>query len=149
MSGAPDEIGNRRGLFHGEARGAFKLVFKISGAWGGYEATCPFHRGTETAAKCKKFIPMRHALDHDVCMSRHKGWCLAAQHLSRKGSELRFAPAVAGHDAAMLEVCRIDERPPWDTIMSDAFLDEVEPADPNSPRNSRGNRPGSSRDGAV
>ena len=96
-----------------EPWGCFWFVPKDNiGRHGGFEVTCPFHKGTPSALRCKKFFPMDHALDQDQCQLRMKMWCLVAPERDRKRRHLRFDPrTVTPMDPAEVEMRRIDEAP--------------------------------------
>ena len=50
-----DDRGARRG--RGDWWGCFAIIFKVrAGKHGAYQATCPFHRGTDTAIQCNKDV---------------------------------------------------------------------------------------------
>ena len=74
-SGAPP----RRGQAMGVARAG------RGKPWGcfGY-ATCPCHRGTDTARACKNFMAMRPEEEDAMCILRLKAWCVAAPQYDRK-----------------------------------------------------------------
>ena len=117
----------------GDVWGAFSLIFKVNGQTGGYEATCPFHRGTATAPKCKKWHRMfAGELDHVGALLRAKIWCVSAMDYKRKRRHLRYI-VLDDHGLAAedVEARRIDAAP--DSIMPDAMLDELEGVDALSP----------------
>ena len=75
-----------------EQWGPFQLIRKSQG----YQATCPFHRGTDTAPRCRHFVSMRSeaAEDEEMCLRILQDWCLAYSHYDRKRTHLRHpAPA--------------------------------------------------------
>ncbi len=54
----------RQGQPWGE--GLFSFVEKVSAAGCGYEATCSYHKGTETAPRCRKYIKAESASASDM-----------------------------------------------------------------------------------
>ena len=136
---APAQREFRGRAHHGEPWGVFALIFKMQGAHGGFEATCPFHRGTDTAPRCRQFIPMHGPDDHANCKLRAKVWCLAHQFYGRKRRHLRYQPQLDEcPDPAAVEAACIFEPPDAEAILPDAVLDEIEEPDPDSPVRRRG-----------
>ena len=111
----------------GEPWGCFWFVFKQNARHGGFQATCPFHRGTDTASQCKKFIAMQSADDKDQCILRAKMWCLSYSRYDRKYAHLGFDPTNedVDIDADEIERRRVIDRPDWDAVLPDAVLDEI------------------------
>ena len=72
------------------ANGLFQLIVKRSGKSQGWQATCPFHRGTPTAPKCRKFHPASSSSEVDMQRAKAtaKAWCLAALQFDRKYKHL-------------------------------------------------------------
>ena len=95
-------------------------MFTVKGS--GWQATCPFHRGTETAPLCRKMFGGKASPDALLLMA--KAWCVAADQFERKYTHLRHLPNEE-QDAAQLELQVALMTAPLDEPMPDQVLDEV------------------------
>ena len=91
---------------HGESWGPFHLIQKLTFGRLGYEATCPYHRGTDTAPKCKHFIGVSFVGEMPVCELKIKAWCIASQNYTRKRTHMRHKPAPGDLDGGELDRIR-------------------------------------------
>ena len=125
VPGFRHEAGPRVGK--GEPWGCFLITYKSSGQWGGFQARCPFHKGTATAAQCKKFIsiPGSTTADTENAILRVKAWCNAAPQFDRKRHHLKYIPPQDGFREEDLEHARIDQAPNFDDVLPDSVLDEL------------------------
>ena len=90
-------------IYHGGSWGPFHIVQKLTFGRIGYEATCPYHRGTDTAKKCKHFIGVADVQEMTECEAKIKAWCIASQQYDRKRTHLRHRPALGDLNLAELE----------------------------------------------
>ena len=105
------------------------------GRFGAWEATCPYHRGTESAPKCKKTINMTNA-SGDEAVKVHKllqVWCLHSKHYTRKHKHLKWDRHPSDEELAAIslddievEKRRLPPVPPWETVLPDAVLDTMQ-----------------------
>ena len=106
---AEDGHANRRRTGVSESwgpRGMFQFIVKRSGGTtGGWQAACPFHRGTPTAPKCRKYIPAASASEEDMqhAKVRAKAWCVAGGTYDRKYKHLRH-PLPGPDDERVLDL---------------------------------------------
>ena len=64
--------------------------------------------------------------DDEACILRAKAWCVAGPAINRKRLHLTHPTLLAADiDADAIEASRIDEKPLWEDVLSDQFLDEV------------------------
>ena len=126
-SGAPPRRGQAMGVAragHGEPWGCFWFVLKTSGRSRGAQVTCPFHRGTDTAPACKKFMAMRPEEEDVMCILRLKAWCVAAPQYDRKYKRLAHIPRDEDLDGDALDQ-RVQRLSASDrgTVLPDSVLD--------------------------
>ena len=76
---------HRRKVGRGEAWGCFSIIWKPNaGKLGAWEGTCPFHRGTDTAPRCKKALNVTADVGRYDTFLLIKKWCVMAQQYTRK-----------------------------------------------------------------
>ena len=91
----------------------------------GWEATCPYHRGTDSAPRCRKNIPAAGDTDEDIYKAYliAKEWCLLAPTHTRKYSHLRDLPTTHRSEAELdAELAELSSIPVPDPV-PDHILD--------------------------
>jgi hypothetical protein len=108
--------------------GNFHLTFKRNaGLYGGFQGTCYWHKGTDTALYCKKFIQCPCEDFELQTLNMIKAWCVSAPRYNRKRLHLQWPdkPFFEHIDVAQLEVLKDTAKPDFNDVMPDSILDEV------------------------
>ena len=127
---AEDGHANRRRTAVSEScgpRGMFQFIVKRSGGTtGGWQAACPFHRGTPTAPKCRKYIPAASASEEDMQHAKvsAKAWCVAGGSYDRKYKHLRH-PLPGPYDERVLDLQVWLLKHPEEQPLPDYLLDGI------------------------
>jgi hypothetical protein len=106
--------------------------FRIYWTKGGWEAICPYHRGTETATKCKKFHVVKGDTTEHIDSVRLwiKAWCIAGARpeIDRKWKHLKYDVTPDDMSLPMFLEIQLTHlvAPPWDAVVSDEILDLLE-----------------------
>ena len=118
------------------AWGPFRLTVKqpsasAGRAYGGIEATCPFHRKNKKTG-CKKYLQLRSSTQNefDLCLRSLKAWCNAATTYNRQRDHLaHFVSAASAPIQEVLDAGFIRDGPS-DRPADDDELDAAEGAVP-------------------
>ena len=91
----------------------------------GWQATCPFHRGSVTAPLCRKFIPATGPGEGEMAVAKAmaKEWCLHYDRYDRKHKHLNWVPPAVPRADAVLELQMYLVNPPSEEPIPDAVLD--------------------------
>ena len=122
--------GSMRRSGHGEPWGPFSLLYIAAGS-GAWQATCPWHKGTSSAPRCKHQEGIR-AKDGErgdaLAKLRAKAWCIAGARpdIKTKRQHLRFRVAESDLNEEIInEHMRSLPAPPdWDEIVPDGMVEE-------------------------
>ena len=109
--------------------GQFSIIKKGNG----YQATCPYHKGTDTAPACKHFISFNpnDPTAATQCLNKLMLWCLAAPEWNRKRAHLKLRATesqLAGVTFEALEEIRnvLPAPPAASDLIPDHVLDAME-----------------------
>ena len=109
----------------GSRWGPFLLTYKAAGK-GSWQATCPWHRGTEVNPRCKKTITVRAQGEDDLTIRRLRQWCLLAarpdiitktQHL-----KVELPGETPSHEQLEDELAHLPPPPPWEDVLPEEAL---------------------------
>ena len=111
--------------------GVFSLIWKPNaGRFGSWEGTCPFHRGTIAAPRCKKTLGVTAEIGKMDTELLIKSWCTMAELYDRKYKHLEWIHRPNDIDAIipseLEEAAASMDAPPWDVVCPDEIMDFVE-----------------------
>ena len=103
----------------------FQFIQKGAGEAAGWQATCPYHKGTPTAPQCRKFIPAISDSDEHMAAALliAKAWCVAARDPENDRKYKHSKSPLEPMDEPVLETAVQLLPPPPEEAVPDYVLD--------------------------
>ncbi len=131
-AGVGDPVADLEAVLRYGSWGVFRFTPKQPGGqgglFGGYQASCPFHR-KNISTGCKRFLrcPSGDAHDRRIVLRQLMWWCSQAQDFDRQRKHLvQTLPLDEVPSYAHLSALKVTERPPPGSIKTDVELDARE-----------------------